>query len=239
MPSAEGDNRKIQMDLISTNMIKTIEVNKTITPDMDADAISLCKWYNYENPNKIINLHAKGQTDAVKSDDDAADDPAIWVNPNDVSKSTIIGTNKQSGIDVYNLDGKLIYQYNVGRVNNVDIRYGYIFKNDTVSIVAATNSITVFTVNNSTGQLNEVSGNFEIKMREVYGFGMYKSPKTNKFYGIIIGKEGEVAQYEFKNQDNKIGGNLVREFKLSTQGEGVVADDFHSKLYLGEENKGL
>lgn len=39
IPSAEGDNRRVQMDLIPSDMIQTVEVNKTLTPDMDADAI--------------------------------------------------------------------------------------------------------------------------------------------------------------------------------------------------------
>lgn len=39
IPSAEGDNRNIQMDLVPSDMIQTIEVNKAVTPDMDADAI--------------------------------------------------------------------------------------------------------------------------------------------------------------------------------------------------------
>ena len=39
IPSAEGDNRRVQMDLIPSDMIQTIEVNKTLMPDMDADAI--------------------------------------------------------------------------------------------------------------------------------------------------------------------------------------------------------
>ena len=39
IPSAEGDNRNVQMDLIPSDMIQTIQVNKTLTPDMDADAI--------------------------------------------------------------------------------------------------------------------------------------------------------------------------------------------------------
>lgn len=39
IPSAEGDNRNVQMDLIPSDMISTIQVNKTLTPDMDADAI--------------------------------------------------------------------------------------------------------------------------------------------------------------------------------------------------------
>ena len=39
IPSAEGDNRNVQMDLIAADMIQTIEVSKALTPDMDADAI--------------------------------------------------------------------------------------------------------------------------------------------------------------------------------------------------------
>ncbi|TRZ46434.1 TonB-dependent receptor [Robertkochia solimangrovi] len=39
IPSAEGDNRNVQMDLIPSDMIQTIEVSKAVTPDMDADAL--------------------------------------------------------------------------------------------------------------------------------------------------------------------------------------------------------
>lgn len=39
IPSAEGDNRRVQMDLIPADMIQTVEVSKTLTAEMDADAI--------------------------------------------------------------------------------------------------------------------------------------------------------------------------------------------------------
>ncbi|WP_343330437.1 TonB-dependent receptor [Polaribacter staleyi] len=39
IPSAEGDNRNVQMDLIPSDMIQSIQVNKAVTPDMDADAL--------------------------------------------------------------------------------------------------------------------------------------------------------------------------------------------------------
>ncbi|MCC8173235.1 MAG: TonB-dependent receptor, partial [Odoribacter sp.] len=39
IPSAEGGNRNVQMDLIPADMISSVEVNKTLTVDMDADAI--------------------------------------------------------------------------------------------------------------------------------------------------------------------------------------------------------
>lgn len=39
IPSAEGDNRNIQLDLIPSDLIQTIQVNKAVLPNMDADAI--------------------------------------------------------------------------------------------------------------------------------------------------------------------------------------------------------
>ena len=39
MPSAEGGTRNVQLDLIPSDMVETIELNKVITSDMDGDAI--------------------------------------------------------------------------------------------------------------------------------------------------------------------------------------------------------
>ncbi len=39
IPSAEGDIRNVQLDLIPSDMIQAIEVNKTLMPDQDGDAI--------------------------------------------------------------------------------------------------------------------------------------------------------------------------------------------------------
>lgn len=39
VPSAEAENRSVQLDLIPSDMIETIELSKAITPDMDGDAI--------------------------------------------------------------------------------------------------------------------------------------------------------------------------------------------------------
>jgi len=39
IPSAEGDNRRVQMDLIPADAIQTVDVRKTLTPEMDGDAI--------------------------------------------------------------------------------------------------------------------------------------------------------------------------------------------------------
>ena len=39
IPSAEGDTRNVQLDLIPADMVQTIEVSKVVTSDMDGDAI--------------------------------------------------------------------------------------------------------------------------------------------------------------------------------------------------------
>src|SRR5690625_466593 len=55
------------------------------------------------------------------------DDPAIWIHPEDPSKSLIIGTDKElgGGLYVYDLDGKIVNKYiDMKRPNNVDVAYG-------------------------------------------------------------------------------------------------------------------
>ena len=39
VPSAEGETRAVQLDLIPSDMVQNIEVSKAVTADMDADAI--------------------------------------------------------------------------------------------------------------------------------------------------------------------------------------------------------
>nr|MDJ0646204.1 TonB-dependent receptor [Flavobacteriaceae bacterium] len=39
LPSTNGDDRSIQLDVIPTDMIESIEVTKSLTPDMEADAL--------------------------------------------------------------------------------------------------------------------------------------------------------------------------------------------------------
>ncbi len=39
IPSAEGEVRAVQLDLVPSDMVQTIEVNKAVTPDMEGDAI--------------------------------------------------------------------------------------------------------------------------------------------------------------------------------------------------------
>ena len=46
------------------------------------------------------------ETESVSSIGDAADDPAIWFNQANPTKSLIFGTDKRKGIHVYDIYGK-------------------------------------------------------------------------------------------------------------------------------------
>src|SRR5690606_16649840 len=43
------------------------------------------------------------QTDPVNTSGDAADDPAIWIHPQQPERSLVLGTNKKAGLQVYDL----------------------------------------------------------------------------------------------------------------------------------------
>src|SRR4051812_49304247 len=69
---------------------------------------------------------AKIQTDAVPTDGDAADDPAIWIHPADPARSLVLGTDKKGGLHAYTLDGRERQVVSRGsRPNNVDVVYDF------------------------------------------------------------------------------------------------------------------
>ena len=73
---------------------------------------------------QVVEVTRTVETDPVPSSGDAADDPAIWVHPTDPSLSTVIGTDKNSGLagNHYNTalkldDGRLVF----GGENGINI----------------------------------------------------------------------------------------------------------------------
>ena len=65
VPSAEGDTRNVQLDLIPADMIQTIEVNKVVTADMDGDAIGGGRYLGYRRHrrNRLKLGERKGATE--------------------------------------------------------------------------------------------------------------------------------------------------------------------------------
>ncbi|KAF0239551.1 MAG: hypothetical protein FD181_139 [Prolixibacteraceae bacterium] len=175
---------------------------------------------------------------------DSADDPAIWVHPESIIKSVIIGTDKKGGLATYDLTGKQLNYYATGDMNNCDLRYGFALNGGTIDILAASNrtmqSVSLFRIVENGGLDSVHNRIIQSEMSgEVYGLCMYQSKKTGLFYVFVNGKSGEVEQYELFADENKVGAKLVRSFKLGTQPEGMVADDETGNLYIGEEAAGI
>ncbi|WP_282364802.1 phytase [Pseudomonas sp. PS01297] len=178
------------------------------------------------------------QTDVVMSQGDAADDPAIWVNPKNPAQSRVLGTNKQQGLEVYDLQGKRVQHLPVGRLNNVDVRPGFTLGSHTVDLAVATNrdhnSLSVFSIDRESGVLKAV-GEIATPVKDIYGLCLFKAP-SGEIYSFANDKDGTFVQHRLFAKGDQVQGELVRQFKVPTQPEGCVADDQRQRLFLGEED---
>ncbi|HZF40994.1 MAG TPA: phytase [Blastocatellia bacterium] len=183
------------------------------------------------------------ETDPVPNGGDAADDPAIWVNPGDPAQSTIIGTDKRGGLAVYDLSGKQIQYLPDGRMDNVDLRDGFKLGGQTVTVVTASNrqdnSIAIYKINPQTRMLENVEARKIKHGLSVYGMCMYRSAKTGKIYYFGDSKTGDVEQWELFDNGGKVDAKKVRNIKLGSTVEGCVADDELGHLYVAEEAVGI
>ncbi len=190
-------------------------------------------------------VFASVETEPVQSGNDAADDPAIWLHPTDPSRSLIIGTDKKQGLDVYDLSGKRVQSLPDGRMNNVDLRYGFPLGTQQVAIVAATNrtdkTLALYVVDASTGRLSNVAdGAIATGMEDPYGLCMYRSARSGDYFVFANdGDSGAFKQWKLQARGNKVGAELVREFAVGSQAEGCAADDASGQLYVAEEDVGL
>ncbi|WP_300629894.1 phytase [Pseudomonas sp.] len=181
------------------------------------------------------------QTDPVARQGDAADDPAIWIHPHTPAKSRVLGTNKKQGLLAYDLDGKLLQELAVGRLNNVDVRPNFKLGAQTVDLAVASNrdhnSLSLFSIDRRTGELHE-AGEVPTPLKEIYGICLFQ-PASGEIYAIANDKDGTFLQYRLSAPAGRVQGELVRQFKVESQPEGCVADDQRQRLFLGEEDVGV
>ena len=182
---------------------------------------------------------ANVETEPVFAGDDAADDMCVLENFNNPENSLIISSDKKYGIIVYDLEGVKLYDYEVGRINNVDILPSRSFQNK--YIVAGTNrtynSIDIYLFN-SAGELENLILRKEIpSLKDVYGVTFYKDDFNT--YLFISDKKGNVEQWSYNNDEVNAEIKFVRKLKFSSLVEGLVADESKGKIYIGQERKGI
>ena len=184
-------------------------------------------------------------TEPVSSGGDAADDPAIWVHPTDPAKSLILGTDKKAGLAVYGIDGRQRQFFADGRLNNVDLRDGFVIGGREVALVAASNrtttGISFYAIDPATAEVRRLSTATPVEtgFREPYGLCSHRDAETGEHFVFVNDKEGRVRQWRVTAEDGRVATERVREWSVGSITEGCVVDDMTGHLFIGEENVAL
>jgi 3-phytase len=127
------------------------------------------------DPDRLVPVTATVETPSVFDDeagnDGDADDPAIWVNRRDVSRSLVVAALKNAGLAVYDLKGRLRQSIAApsapgpddesGRFNNVDIVHGFKLGGRTVDLAVTSDrgrdQIRSYAIDPRTGRLVDVT----------------------------------------------------------------------------------
>ena len=186
------------------------------------------------------------QTASVARSGDAADDPAIWVHPEDAKLSRVFATNKKQGLLNYDLHGVQKQLIEAGRLNNVDVRQQLAFGGNAkpADLAVATqrdeNALAVFEID-ARGEARDAA-RIATGLAEIYGTCLHRTPQG----GLEVfanDKDGRFEHYRIVRTENggvyNYSGELLRSFKVASQPEGCVVDDRNGRLFIGEEKRGI
>ena len=138
------------------------------------------------------------------------------------------------------MTGNRLQQLSVGRLNNVDVRYGLGWQGKPHDIAVASlrnnNSLQLFAI--ATDGSVQVAGQIPTAMQEIYGLCMFQ-PTAAQLYVFVNDKSGLVEQYQLHSDGQSWTGQKVRSLKVKGQPEGCVADDLRQQLFVGEEDTGI
>ncbi|MGH8900343.1 MAG: phytase [Egibacteraceae bacterium] len=189
-------------------------------------------------------ITAHAETAAVRNSGDAADDAAVWVHPTDPTRSTVLATDKDGGLAVYDLAGQEINYYSGTKPNNVDLRYNFPLSGKGVALVTTSDrrddSIRIYTVDPVTRGLRNVAARRIATGPDVYGLCMYRSAQTGTYFVFVTDNDGMMLQqWELFSRGSRVDARKVRTLTVGSKSEGCVADDELGNLYVTEEDVGL
>ncbi|MEU4659996.1 phytase [Streptomyces sp. NPDC023723] len=183
-----------------------------------------------------FDVTATVETAPVSHSGDAADDPAIWVNPSDPARSAVIGTDKQGALEVYDLAGTRLQRVGGDYGNNVDLRGDIVVSADDEA-ADGDGAMHVYRIDAATRQLTHLA---DIPTEvTAHGICLYQSPSTGKLYAYPNSTSGRVEQWEIAVSGSTVTATSVRLFDAGSAVEGCYADEHTGKLYLGEEDVGV
>lgn len=188
----------------------------------------------------MLQVQPLAQSQAALQRGDVIDDPAIWHHPTKPELSRVLATDKRNGLDVYDKTGKRLQQLPVGRLNNVDLRYGLRWQGKPHDVAVASlrnnNSLQLFAI--AADGTVKVAGQIPTAMQEIYGLCMFQ-PTAAQIYVFVNDKSGLVEQYQLHSDGQSWSGQKVRSLQVKGQPEGCVADDKRQQLFVGEEDSGI
>ena len=170
---------------------------------------------------------------------DAADDPAIWRNAADPAASLIVGTDKKSGLHVYDLTGRTLFSETSGLINNVDLAE---LPDGRVIVVASDRNelanamLRAWQLDTATGALRLI-GTVPGGAGEGYGFCLRREGDAVHAFSAL--KSGKVEEYRLTFPATGVEAQHLRTRLIPSQIEGCVADPRDGTLYVGEETGGL
>lgn len=190
----------------------------------------------FATTNTVPTLKASFETTPIPLGEDTTDDTAIWLHPTRPQESIVLGVNKnkkddggRGGIGLYDLRGNEITFYEslnnleLGRLNNVDLRYNFQMGPRKIDLVAASNrtqrndqyvGVTLFELDGENKNLNLIH-EFPIKnmngeVLEPYGLCMGQDRESGPTYIFSLLENGELYQHKISYLNQQFHIELVR-----------------------------
>ncbi len=190
-----------------------------------------------------VTVTARAETPPVgTAREDAADDPAIWRNPDNPAASLIVGTDKKGGLYVYDLKGaqkSFLAGPGLNNVDLIDIARGRV-------LVAASDrsdltkvQLFLALLDTATGRLAP-AGKIEVGPGEGYGICMVKPASGGRVIAFSAPKSGTIYRTSItETAGGEFLGMTTTLAQIPTQVEGCIADPRTGTLYIGEEDAGI
>ncbi|RTR25205.1 phytase [Deinococcus radiophilus] len=186
-------------------------------------------------------IQAVSQTPSVAAPADS-DDPAIWVDEMDPSRSFVIATRKEGGLTSFTLTGETLQDDNPGKVryNNVDLVRGFNLGGQTVDLAVASerlsDRVAAFVIDPQIRQFREVTspassmlftpiGEQSDGKRKAYGLAAYRTAAGQD--RVLVTRNGYPTVGEFELFDDGQGVSLrpVAQYAFPAQSEGLEVED--------------
>jgi myo-inositol-hexaphosphate 3-phosphohydrolase len=188
-------------------------------------------------------------------------DPAVWVNPNDATKSLILGANSTDGLAVYDLTGAKVPQSGITAVavTGVDTRNGFMLGGSATSVATSVGDGVVhfYAIDPATGKFTNKTAT-PAGITPAWHSGkasavcMYQNPVSHDTYAFLMADDGEVEQLQLLDSSGTIDAKTVRGFhatptsgawdvtaNVGSQPGGCVVDDELKTLYISEKGVGI